>query len=146
MAEEKLEQVDSERKVLERILSLKQFIKEEPQPQDYHELGICYFHLANYDQSIKYFDDLIEKFPKYIDIASVYSIQIYSKIQLQDFLESLELIKKRLEFYPADTRLLGMQAHCFQQLGKSSEAIQVHEHIVEIEPDNINSLNSIYSR
>lgn len=140
MASQKL---DKDRMILERIMSLKQFLNESDEPQDYHELGICYFHIKNYEQSIKYFEELIQSFPDYIDIASVYALQIYAKIQLHDYSDSLLLLDKRLEFYPDDSRLLGMKAHCLLKLGQSEQAMEIHKKILEIEPENVNSLNSL---
>ena len=54
--------MDRERQILERVLSLKQLIREERSgPVDLHELGICYFYLENYERSLETLESLIDQ-------------------------------------------------------------------------------------
>lgn len=138
------ETVERERLILERILSLKQFIQDGVGgPQELHELGICYFHLDNFQNAARYLGQLIEEYADYVEIASVASLQIFCLIQEKEIGQALALLKNRLEKYPGDTRLLGMHAHCLQQSGKHQASIQTHRRIMDLDPENRNSLNSL---
>ena len=58
------EESNREKLILERILSLKQLMVDgEGGPLELHELGICYFHLKNYEQAVGYLDELLKKIP-----------------------------------------------------------------------------------
>ena len=137
------EKPDREHAVLERILTLKQIISEgRGGPVEMHELGICYFVLDNFKQASAHLSELFKKYPDYVEIASAYALRIFCLIQERDFDKALRLIKVRLEKVPHDVVLLSLHAHINEKKGKFRKAIEIHKKILEIDPDNINSLNS----
>ena len=137
------ENSNREHAVLERILTLKQIISEERGgPVELHELGICFFVLENFKQANAYLSELLEKYPDYVEIATAYALKVYCLIQLRDYKEALKQIEFRLSKMPRDVILLSLQSHIYEKKGKYRNAIDIHKKILEIDPDNINSLNS----
>ncbi|MDH5657594.1 MAG: tetratricopeptide repeat protein [Spirochaetia bacterium] len=137
------EEKNREHAVLERILTLKQMIQEERGgPVEFHELGICFFILENYKQANSALEDLLEKYPDYVEIASAYALKIYCLIQERSYEDAVKQIDIRLKKVPHDITLLALRAHIFEKKGKFRKAIDIHKEILEIDPENINSLNS----
>ena len=137
------EEHNREHAVLERILTLKQMISEERGgPVEYHELGICFFVLENFKQANKALEDLLEKYPDYVEIASAYSLKTFCLIKERKFDEALQQIENRLKKIPNDITLMALKAHIFEKKGKFRNAIDTHKEILEIDLENINSLNS----
>ncbi len=134
----------AERRLLERILGLKQILKDGlGGPIELHELGICYFSLRNFRQSSKYLNELIESYGDYVEIAAVMALQVLCLIEDEEFAAAEEILGERLAKFNADVRLLSMQAHVYEKTGRQSESIAVHRRILELDPENINSLNSL---
>lgn len=133
-----------EKLILERILSLKQIIKEgEGGPLEVHELGNCYYLLRNYRQAIQYFDDLLEQYSDYIQLGAVHAMRIFCLIMEEDYNRAHDLLKGRLSVESQDTRLLAMLAFIHEKTGRKQEAVNTHRRILGIDPGNINSLNSL---
>ena len=141
---EETENENREHAVLERILTLKQLLKDQRGgPLELHELGICYFVLNNFKQTAEYLEELLEKYPDYLEIAAANTLRIFSLIKEGMFADAEKLIEQRLKTQKQDTTLLGLQAHIFEKSGNHKKAIQVHRRILELDPDNINSKNSL---
>ena len=88
--------MDRERQILERVLSLKQVIREERSgPVDLHELGICYFYLENYDRCLETLESLIDQYSNYVDIGRVQALRIYAMIQLERWEEARFVLMDR---------------------------------------------------
>jgi Flp pilus assembly protein TadD len=137
-------QHDQERQVLERILGLKQILKDGlGGPVEMHELGICYFMLRNYRQSSRYLGDLVEKYGDYVEIAAVMALQVLCLLQDEEYLAAEEILGDRLRKYQHDARLLSMLAHVYEKTGRREEGIATHRRILNLDPENINSLNSL---
>jgi len=135
---------ERERVVLERILSLKQLLKEDRGgPLELHELGICYYHLANYRQAAEYLGRLCETYPDYVEIGAVFALRGLCLLQEEEYATAESILQERLAKYPNDARLLSMLAHVCYRTGRESEAIDLHRRILRIDPDNVNSLNSL---
>lgn len=137
-------QQERERLVLERILGLKQIIKDGlGGPVELHELGICYFTLRNFRQSSQYLAELIEQYGDYVEIAGVMALQVLCLIEDEEYRAAEDILKDRLQMYPHDVRLLSMRAHVEEKTGRSRESIATHRRVLEVDADNINSLNSL---
>lgn len=133
-----------QRRVLERILGLKQILKDGlGGPVELHELGICYFTLHNFRQSSKYLNELIEMYADYVEIAAVMALQVLCLIEDGEFVAAEEILTDRLRRFGSDARLLSMQAHVFEKTGRHAESIAAHRRILQLDPDNTNSLNSL---
>lgn len=134
----------AERRLLERILGLKQIIKDGlGGPVELHELGICYFSLRNFRQSSKYLNELIESYADYVEIAAVMALQVLCLIEDEEFAAAEEILAERLQKFNSDVRLLSMQAHVFEKTGRFRESIECHRRVLQLDPDNVNSLNSL---
>lgn len=133
-----------ERQVLERILGLKQSLKDgQGGPVELHELGICYFTLRNFRQSSQYLAELIEIYSDYVEIAGVMALQVLCLIEDEEYRAAEDILKDRLQKYPNDVRLLSMRAHVEEKTGRADESIATHRRVLDVEPENINSLNSL---
>lgn len=135
---------DFEQKILERILGLKQMIKDGlGGPIELHELGICYFHLHNFRQASQFLADLIEQYADYVEIASVMALQALCLIEDREFAAAEKILNERIHRYATDTRLISMLAHVYEKTGREPDAIQMHRRVLELDPDSVNSLNSL---
>lgn len=135
---------ETEKIVLERILSLKQVIRDgKGGPIELHELGVCYFHLQNFRQASEFLAQLMDEYPDYLEIASVQALRIFCLIMEGDLVQARDILEDRLKLYPYDTRLLGMLAHIREKEGRYRKAIDIHRKILDLEPENANSLNNL---
>ncbi|MBR32177.1 MAG: hypothetical protein CMN77_12805 [Spirochaetaceae bacterium] len=126
------------------MLSLKQLIREERSgPVDLHELGICYFYLENYERSLETLESLIDQFTNYVDIGRVQALRIYGMIQLERWEEARFVLMDRLKIEPTDETLMGMLAYVYEREGRLKDAMAQHRRVLQVNPDNINSLNSL---
>lgn len=133
----------NEQFLLENILFLRQLIKKnKASPNDYHQLAISYYLLKNYEKSLEITEQIIQKFPDYIDINRVFKLKILCLVQLQKYNEAIEIIKKRLYYNQNDTSLLQVLAYSYEKLNKFKDSILIHKRILEIDPENASSLNS----
>ncbi len=136
--------MDRERQILERVLSLKQLIREERSgPVDLHELGICYFYLENYERSLETLESLIDQYANYVDIGRVQALRIYGMIQLERWEEARFVLMDRLKIETTDETLMGMLAYVYEREGRLKDAMGQHRRVLQVNPDNINSLNSL---
>lgn len=136
--------MDRERRILERVLSLKQVIREERSgPVDLHELGICYFHLENFERCLEILEELIDQYPNYVDIGRAQALRIYSLIQLEKWEDARFTLLNRMKIETTDESLMGMLAYVYEREGKMREAISQHRRVLQVNPENVNSLNSL---
>ncbi len=135
---------DRERAVLERILTLKQLIKDGMGgPLELHELGICYFNIENYHQAADYLQRLGHEYPDYLEIGSAQSLRVLALIRMGEYTDAEKILQSRLKVDAQDTRLLGMLAHIQERSGKVFDAIATHRRILELDPQNLNSMNNL---
>ncbi|MCB1173411.1 MAG: tetratricopeptide repeat protein [Leptospiraceae bacterium] len=135
---------DRERQILERILSLKQFIQVDGgEGRDYHELGICYYYLRNYDQAADYLDQIRLVEADYPRLPMALGLQVLCLIETGDYPKALTTISLALREFGDNEQLLGMQAWCLDQSGQTAQAIEIHRRILQSNPENLNSLNSL---
>ncbi|MCS7205573.1 MAG: tetratricopeptide repeat protein [Leptospiraceae bacterium] len=131
-----------EEEIINRILFLKQNIKELPSPTDYHELGILYFKIKNYDKCIEILDELQKKFPDYIDISRAKKLRILALIYKEQYQTAIKEIQERLQIEPQDVVLLSCLAYCYEKLNDCKKALSIHKKILQIEPEREASLNA----
>ena len=137
---------DSERehRILERILTLKQLQADGfGGPAECHELAVAYYCLRNFGPALESIDELVENYADYVEIGAVYALQALLLIETTDYERAETLLNKRIELYPIDTKLRAMRAFVFEKTGRAAQAIQEHRSILEIDPDNLNSLNGL---
>ncbi|MCE9598187.1 MAG: tetratricopeptide repeat protein [Spirochaetia bacterium] len=133
-----------EKQVLERILSLKQMIQDgRSGPIELHELGVCYYLIENFRTAAGFLADLVKQYPDYVEIAAVQSLRIFCLVQDGELLEAEILLKERMQMDPTNATLLGMLAHVQEKTARTEDAIQTHRRILDIDPGNNNSRNSL---
>jgi tetratricopeptide (TPR) repeat protein len=133
----------SDEQIIERILTLKQILQENrASPVDYHDLAIHYFFLKNYDKTIHTINELLKRFPDYIDLNRALKLKIIAQIYLKQYDAAIKEILNRLKINPQDVILLSCLAHCFEKKNQFQKALQIHRKILDIEPNRASSLNS----
>ncbi len=130
--------------VLDRILMIKRSMDEErPNPIDLHELGICYYHLQNFEMAINFLSRLLTLYPDYTEFGAVHALQALCLIEKKEYSAAKRIIENRLEVEKVNIRLLSMLAYVCEKLNLSDKAILILKKIVEYEPQNTNALNSL---
>lgn len=129
--------------LIQNVLFLRQLIKEKKaSPEDYHQLGILYYLLKNYNKSLEALDELLQNYKDYVDINRVYKLKILCLIHLKKFNEAINLIRFRLYYNQQDTSLLHILAFCYEKLRNYKEALLVHKKVLDLNPENKTSLNA----
>ncbi len=129
---------------LERILTLKQMLKDgQGGPAELHELGVRYHGLRNYESAVHYLDELLDAYPEYVELAAVHALRIFCLVEHGEHERAEELLAERLKIHERDTRLLAMRAFVREKADDFAEAIRLHRRVLELEPENLNSLNSL---
>ena len=133
-----------EKLILDRILTLKQMLREEESdPVGLHELGICYSLLSNFERAAEYLGRLLEGTPDYLEAGAAGALRAYCLIQIEQFAEAEKVLEQRLAMNPTDARLYAMLAFVFEKTGRMDRAIELHRQVLQFEPTNANSLNSL---
>lgn len=141
---ENIQQSEPEKVILERILSLKKLLEnDQNRPLDLHELGICYFNIKNYEQAEHYLSALNKNYPDYLETTSATTLRIMCLVMEKKFEEAIDLIYERLKINNQDIRLLSILAYIYEKSSREQEAIGIHRQILDTEPENLNSLNSL---
>jgi len=136
--------MDREQMILERVLTLKQWIRDgQGGPIEMHELAVCYYSLENFDKAVEILADFTEKYPDYLETAKVYSLYILCLVHVKHYDLAEKLIKERMDMNPSDTMLLALLAGIKERKGKYPDAILHHRRILQLDPDNLTSLNNL---
>ena len=125
------------------ISLIAQEMETENNPELYYNLGICCIRTGNYKKCISVFNELLEKFPGFIHRAHIYELIIYSNIMEKKYTIALQHIQERLSINAQDEKILSFQAFCEEQSGQQEKAILTHRKILELNPENTNSQNSL---
>ncbi|MDX1959471.1 MAG: tetratricopeptide repeat protein [Leptospiraceae bacterium] len=119
-------------------------INESPEnPVLLYNFAICCSKTSNHKKSISILQELLQKFPRFIEIDSIYRLLIFSLIQTQRYPEALLITDERLKINVGDLRLLSFRAYILERMNMIPESIQIHKNILKIRPDYKNSLNSL---
>lgn len=139
-----LDPVERERQILDRILGLKQMLNDGVGgPVELHELAVCYFHLENFRKASERLAELHERYPDYVEISAAYALRCLALIHCEELAAAEQLLRSRLTTFASDVRLLSMLAHIEYIHKRFGAAIELHRRILQLDPDNLNSLNSL---
>ncbi len=116
---------------------------EPDDPELLYNFGVCCFRTGNFKKSIAVMEDILLKFPRFIERDNIYRIIIYSHINTKEYNRAMEIANERLKLNVGDLRLLSFKAHILEKQGKIPEAIDTHKQILRINPEYKNSLNSV---
>ncbi len=139
-------QKDYTQLILERIISIKKSLeaqKDQPDPIDLHELGICYYYLKNYRQTYQHLENLLNRYPDYIEIAAVRALQALSLIKDKKFKQAKNILEERIKKNQTDIHLLSMLAYMYEKTGHVKQAITTLQQILDLNPRHTNTLNSL---
>lgn len=128
-------------------LSIVLFEKEiRANPEDpvlYYHFALSCFYTNNFKKTIVVIREILDRFPKFIEIDRAYKILILSLIQLKDYKAALEETNNRLYISPNDLILLSFLASIHEKMNNPKEAIATHRKIIHSHSDYKNSLNSL---
>ncbi|MCB1191215.1 MAG: tetratricopeptide repeat protein [Leptospiraceae bacterium] len=123
---------------------LDQELNEDPEnPELLYNFAICCSQTSNHKKAISVLEEILAKFPKFIERDNIYRLIIYSKILMGENQDALALIEERLKISIDDIKLLSFRAFIFEKMNQIEDAIAVHRKILTIQPDYKNSLNSL---
>jgi tetratricopeptide (TPR) repeat protein len=129
-------------KLDDSVRIFKNILAANPNQYDY------YFHLAGllmaqgrYDEAMKVYEDLESQVGVTEEVSSQRQL-IY--MEKGDFDNALKEIDKLIDTNPDEIRYRGMKAELFEKTGRQSEALEIYNEMLELEPDNGLVLLSIY--
>ncbi|MDZ4728316.1 MAG: tetratricopeptide repeat protein [Leptospira sp.] len=117
--------------------------KNSNDPALYYNFALCCFQTKNFKKSTQILTDLIQNYPKFIEIDNAFRLKVFALIELKDWEQAENLIKERLKFAVDDPKLLSFLAHIYEYTHRLGAAIEVHRKILSVTPDYKNSLNSL---
>jgi tetratricopeptide (TPR) repeat protein len=119
----------------ERALSLYKELAEinDMDPRVNFDLGLCYYELKRWDESVFYMKRSLERGPAtasaYIGLGSAFC-------QLGQFEEGLTYLEKGLELEPRKTDALKSAARVLSHLGREEKALAYRARLTEIDPEH----------
>ncbi|MCZ8239732.1 MAG: hypothetical protein O9346_00325 [Leptospiraceae bacterium] len=128
---------------LSLVLLEKEIQKNQEDPNLYFHFALACFHTSNFKKCVTVIQNLLKKFPRYIELDRCYKVLIYSLIQLKDWKTADEELQKRLSISQHDTVYLSFAAHVYEKSHRIPEAIQIHRKILSFNADNASSLNNL---
>ena len=78
-----------------------------------------------------------------MELGTIHALNVFCLIQEELWSDAEPLLHERLSRYPTDTRLHAMLAYLLERTGRYTESMDRHRRVLEIDPDNLNSLNSL---
>ncbi len=117
--------------------------KSPDDPVLYYNFALCCFQTKNFKKCVTVLTEISNRYPKFIEMANVYRLKVFSFIEMKEWDLAENLIKERLQFSVDDPKLLSFLAHIYEYTHRLEEAIEVHRKILKATPDYKNSLNSL---
>ncbi|UCC38746.1 MAG: tetratricopeptide repeat protein [Candidatus Aminicenantes bacterium] len=119
---------------VEEKMSVK-LTKIPPKIEDNPDLskGVDLFRLGNYDEAIKYFEKLIEKFPSSIEGYYNIGLCYLRKGEVDKAVASLE---KAVELNPESIEAHFALGECYFSKGETEKAMSTFTQAVDLQPDN----------
>jgi tetratricopeptide (TPR) repeat protein len=116
------------------IETVRSIIDSQPEKYDYYfNLGSLLSAQGKYDEALKVYSDLEQKFGSMEEIAMQRQM-IYLEQGKAD--RALEEANKLIEINPGEIRYYGMKAEILEQTGSNEEAKVLYAEMLEIDPDN----------
>jgi len=128
---------------LSLVLLEKEIQVNQEDPNLYYHFALACFHTSNFKKCVTVIQDLLKKFPRYIEIDRCNKVLIFSLIQLKDWKAADQELKKRLSISPNDTVYLSFSAHVFEKMHRIQDAISLHRKILNFNSENASSLNNL---
>ena len=108
--------------------------------KDYYNLGNAYFELEQFDKAVEYYDRALELDPS-INQA-VFNLA-RTKIETGDFRRAMKLLNRLSESDRENIMVLEMVGYTYYRMDSFSSAVEVYNHILDINPHNKKALFNI---
>ncbi|MCX8122562.1 MAG: tetratricopeptide repeat protein [Spirochaetes bacterium] len=105
-----------------------------------YNLAIAYIHLQDYAKAIDYLNRCMKLPMTFIDISQVRKLFIFVLLRMGQYSEALDILSK---YDDSDEVLIQMRAFALEKTGDYRQALQLYEHILGKNPENINASNAI---
>lgn len=107
--------------------------RESNDKQNYYDLANSHIYAKNYDEAIKVYNTIEEKFGFEEGIVSQRK-QIY--LNQNKWKEALKEVETLIQHKPLETKYHGMKGHIQLLQGKQKEALETYAKILEIDPND----------
>ncbi|WCL50338.1 tetratricopeptide repeat protein [Leptospira sp. GIMC2001] len=126
------------------LILLDKLIQKNPDdPIPYYHFALSCYHTGNFKKAITVLRDLMDRFPRFIELDRCYKILILSLIQMKNWEAALIELESRLNISPRDLTLLSLKAHVFEKQSQFEESIAIHRKILSFDSNYANSLNNL---
>jgi tetratricopeptide (TPR) repeat protein len=125
------------------VLFEKEIKENDQDPTLYYHFALSCFHTKNYKKAVEVARNILERFPRFIELDKTNKLLIYSLIQLSDWKSAKKAIEERLTISPNDEVLLSFLAHVHEKTNNVSKAIFIHRQILGSHPNFKTSLNNL---
>jgi tetratricopeptide (TPR) repeat protein len=108
-----------------------------------YNLGICYIRTDLHRTAINYLERILQLPYTFVDVVIVRKLLAYCFLMTKDYQEALKQLDESLKISSRDTMAMSMKGYCLEQLGDIAGAMSIFREVINIDPNNYNSYNSL---
>ena len=112
-------------------------------PEILYNLGIAHARQGLHKTAVAYYKKLLDLPFDFVEILTVKKLAAYSLILGGEYDEALVYVGQLLKSVPNDAAANALAGFCHEKLGRIDESIRFHAKVLEIDPGNVNSCNSV---
>ncbi|MGL4368551.1 MAG: tetratricopeptide repeat protein [Spirochaetota bacterium] len=112
-------------------------------PEVLYNLGVAHSRQGLHKTAVTYYKKLLDLPFDFVELLTVKKLAAYSLILGEEYGEALSFIGQLLKSLPNDPAGNALSGFCHEKMGRIDEAIRSHAKVLEVDPGNINSCNSV---
>lgn len=127
------------------IDTLRRGLREGDDPEDpliLLNLAIAYSRLNLHDICLEICDELLRQPGGLTDRVHLHQLRLFSLLRLKKYQRFEQAARQALQVYPENIPILALFGYFLEQSGKEEAALEVFKKILDLEPENINAMNS----
>jgi len=98
-------------------------------------LGKCNWELEKYEPAIKYFREMIDKYPDDDRMKDFYNAYGYKLVKINHFDEAIRVFKKQVELFPNEANSYDSLGDGYKSTGKIDLAAEQYKKALKIDPN-----------
>jgi tetratricopeptide (TPR) repeat protein len=118
-------------------------VLDKDNPEVIYNLGISHSRQGLHKTAVTYYWKLMDLPFEFVELRNVKKMLSYSLILGESYEEALSVLAQILRITPMDATSNGLCGYCYEKLGRLDESIASHRKVLDVEPSNINSCNSL---